>query len=270
MNSYVLAALLAALLLLRFLKANILVWMGAWWGACFVLLRFGIAPPMPSSIVGMYMAILTAALLLYLSADSGRLSEARRAGRSFLTERRFAPWLYGFLALVPLIAGAQAWREATREAEAPASGRTIHPAPPSTITFKGKTIDLVRGANPFGQLEGTDPQAFATHLANGRKVYYQNCVFCHGDNMEGDGLFAHGYDPLPANFQDPGTIAMLQESYLFWRIAKGGPGLPDESTPWSSAMPAWEKFLSEEDIWDVILFLYRFTGQKPRAAEHHE
>ncbi len=32
-------------------------------------------------------------------------------------------------------------------------------------------------------------------------------------------------------------------------------------------MPAWETFLSAEEIWDVILFLYDFTGQKPRAQE---
>jgi hypothetical protein len=30
-------------------------------------------------------------------------------------------------------------------------------------------------------------------------------------------------------------------------------------------MPAWEKFLSEDEMWDVILFLYDFTGQRPRA-----
>ena len=31
-------------------------------------------------------------------------------------------------------------------------------------------------------------------------------------------------------------------------------------------MPAWEKFLTEEEIWDVVLFLYDYTGQRPRAA----
>ena len=30
-------------------------------------------------------------------------------------------------------------------------------------------------------------------------------------------------------------------------------------------MPAWEKFLKEEEMWEAILFLYDFTGQKPRA-----
>lgn len=56
---------------------------------------------------------------------------------------------------------------------------------------------------------------------------------------------------------------------MFWRIAKGGIGLPAEGGPWASAMPAWEDFLSEDDIWNVILFLYDYTDQKPRAQEEH-
>ena len=83
-------------------------------------------------------------------------------------------------------------------------------------------------------------------------------------------MFAHGLNPIPTNFTDPGTIAQLQETFLFWRIAKGGPGLPAEGGPWDSAMPAWEKFLNEDEIWEVILFLYDHTGQRPRAArEEH-
>jgi hypothetical protein len=89
--------------------------------------------------------------------------------------------------------------------------------------------------------------------------------------MQGNGMFVHGLDPIPTNFADSGTIAMLRDSYLFWRIAKGGPGLPEEGGPWGTAMPAWEKFLTDEEMWEAVLFLYDFTNQKPRAKEevHH-
>jgi len=30
-------------------------------------------------------------------------------------------------------------------------------------------------------------------------------------------------------------------------------------------MPAWEKFLTEDEIWDVIVFVYDQTGSRPRA-----
>jgi len=92
-------------------------------------------------------------------------------------------------------------------------------------------------------------------------------VPCHGDHLDGLGHFASGLNPLPANFQDNGTIAQLTESFVFWRVAKGGPGLPREGTPWNSAMPAWEEFLTEDEIWSVVLFLYDQTGWKPRTWE---
>jgi mono/diheme cytochrome c family protein len=32
-------------------------------------------------------------------------------------------------------------------------------------------------------------------------------------------------------------------------------------------MPAWEDFLTEEEIWAVIVFLYQQTGAQPRSWE---
>ena len=86
-------------------------------------------------------------------------------------------------------------------------------------------------------------------------------------DMTGNGMFAHALDPIPTNFTDQGAIAMLRDTCLFWRISKGGPGLPDEGGPWDTAMPVWEKFLTEEEMWEAILFLYDFSGQRPRAKE---
>ena len=153
--------------------------------------------------------------------------------------------------------------------EPPFFPRTIHPASPTEITVHDKKIDLDAGENPFLPLEKSNPAEYRKHVENGRKIYYRNCVFCHGDTLAGNGMFVHGLDPLPTNFADQGAIAMLRDSFLFWRIAKGGPGLPEEGGPWESAMPAWEKMLKEEEIWEAILFLYDFTGQKPRAKEEH-
>ena len=88
----------------------------------------------------------------------------------------------------------------------------------------------------------------AEDYAVGKRVYYQNCLACHGDALDGRGHFAHGFNPAPLNFRDNGTIAQLTESFVFWRIAKGGPGLPKEATPWNSVMPAWEDRLTEETL----------------------
>ncbi len=268
MNLPVVLVVAAVMLALRFVKnVPVLAWMAAWWIALYVVFNYGIEPPLPSSIVGMFMAIVTLALLAYLSATSTYLAEVSQALVRFMVDRRYTVPLVIVLVALPSLVAWKVYADRSARPQPPITGRTIHPPPPPSISFKGKTIDLVSGKNPFRALETTDADAFRTHVENGRRVYYENCVFCHGDNMEGDGLFAHGFDPIPANFADPTTIAMLQETYLFWRIAKGAPGLPSESTPWASAMPAWENFLSEDEIWDVILFLYDFTGHKPRAQE---
>ena len=101
--------------------------------------------------------------------------------------------------------------------------------------------------------------------ARGKTIYTRNCMACHGDALSGDGHFAHGFNPTPIDFTDVGTIPQLSESFVFWRIAKGGPGLPREGAPWNSAMPVWEEFLTEEEIWAVVLFLYEQTGARPRS-----
>ena len=267
MNLLILIPALIVMVMLRFLKPNRLGWIVAWWVAIYVVLNFAVDPPLPSSIVFMFMAIISIALLVYLTADSKSLESVRSLMVNFVTDSKYKITLVLVVILIPVLVAMKVYSNMSKVPQPPLSGRTIHPPPPAEIQFKGKTIDLVKDENPFRKLETSDPENFLQHVQEGRRVYYQNCVFCHGDDMAGDGIFAHGYDPIPANFKDPTTIAMLQETYLFWRIAKGGPGLPDESAPWASAMPAWEKFLSEDQIWEVILFLYDHTGQKPRAKE---
>ena len=118
--------------------------------------------------------------------------------------------------------------------EPPFFPRTIHPASPTEITVNGKTILLDAGDNPFRQLERSNPAEFRKHVENGRRIYYRNCVFCHGDDLGGNGMFVHALDPIPTNFADGATIANLRETFLFWRIAKGGPGLPEEGGPWDT------------------------------------
>jgi mono/diheme cytochrome c family protein len=131
-------------------------------------------------------------------------------------------------------------------------------------------FNVVAGDSPIRPLAESDPEKFAAHIARGKEVYYENCFYCHGDTLAADGHYARSVNPLPANFQDPGVLPQLTEAFLFWRVAKGGPGMPDAGGPWDSSMPAWEKFISEEDMWNVIAFLYDYTGYMPRAAESVE
>lgn len=267
MNYTVIIPVVLVMLALRRTSLNTFGWMFVWWIASYIVLRYGIEPPLPASIIGMFMGIITLALITYLSSSSEDLETTKRTLVQFIVSRRYTIPRYLVVVLLPAAVAYKIYADATKPVQAPVFGRTVHPPPPREIQFKGKTINLITAENPYRHLETENPDSFRVHVEHGRRVYYENCVFCHGDNMKGDGIFAHGFDPIPADFNDPTTIAMLQESYLFWRIAKGGPGLPEEAAPWSSAMPAWELFLNEEEIWDVILFMYDFTGFRPRARE---
>jgi hypothetical protein len=253
--------------LLRFLRANLLLWAGAWWIGIHILLRFGFTAPIPSSVITIYMGIVSIAILAYVSSSQERRSDVSGPLLRFMTDKRYTALLAATVVAIPVLAAANVYVRMNVPLEPPLFSRTVHPASPADVTVHDKRIDLDAGENPFRHLETSDPQEFRKHVENGRRVYYQNCVFCHGDNLGGNGMFVHGLDPIPTNFSDAGTIPMLRETFLFWRISKGGPGLPDEGGPWDTAMPAWEKFLKEEEMWDAILFLYDFTASRPRGKE---
>ena len=267
MKILVVLAVVAVLGLLRYRRVNLLIWAVAWWAGIYVLLRFGFTAPIPSSVVSMYMGIVTLAILAYVSSSQERRDETAGPLVRFMTEKRYTAALVAAALAVPALAAANVYVRMNAPLEPPFFPRTVHPASPVEITVHDKRINLEAGDNPYRALETSDPESFRAHVENGRRVYYQNCFFCHGDNLAGNGMFVHGLDPIPTNFADGATIANLRDTFLFWRVAKGGPGLPDEGGPWDTAMPAWEQFLKEEEMWDVVLFLYDFTGEKPRAKE---
>jgi mono/diheme cytochrome c family protein len=267
MNLLVVAAVLVVFGLLRWRRANLLMWALAWWVGIYVLLRFGFSAPIPSSVVSLYMGIITIAILAYVTSSEERREEVFSPLVRFMTEKRYTALLGATVVALPALAAANVYMQMNVPLQPPYFPRTVHPASPSEITVHDKAISIDAGDNPFRQLERSNPQEFRKHVENGRRVYYQNCVFCHGDNLAGNGMFVHALDPIPTNFADGDTIANLRETFLFWRIAKGGPGLPEEGGPWDTAMPAWEKILKEEEMWDAVLFLYDFTGERPRARE---
>jgi hypothetical protein len=272
MNILVVLAVVAVFGVLRFRRASLLLWAAAWWVGIYVVLRFGFTVPIPVSVISIYMGIVSLAILAYLSSSLERREEISRPLVRFMTEKRYTALLAAAAIALPALAAANVYVQMNVPIEPPFFPRTIHPASPTEITVHDNRINIDAGENPFRELERSNPDEFRKHVENGRQVYYRNCVFCHGDNMGGNGMYAHALNPIPTNFADGQTLPNLSESFLFWRISKGGPGMPEEGAPWDTAMPAWEKLLKEEEMWDVILFLYDFTGQRPavRALEQVE
>lgn len=227
---------------------------------------------LPKTLLIQYMVISVIGVLLYFSFDEKRWAEFMSPIVAVLRKPALFPVRWFFLLAIPALVAYTAFQYVKPSFDAPVELRQVHPAPPSKLKVFNRSYDLTTLENPvrvemIEQLGSSEEDAMATYneaVSAGKEVYYQNCFYCHGDLLNGEGHFADAFNPRPINFQDVGTIAQLQESFLFWRIATGGPGLPKEGTPWQSAMPVWHEMLSEKDIWHVITFLYDYVGQVPR------
>jgi len=257
--------------MIRYLKhpfwQGILLFAGAYvlfkYGIGYALPVIGVASaPVPTSVITQYTVTALIGVLLYMSAEQERWARFREPILRTMVDPARKTLRTTLLLAIPLFIGWFAYQSVKPSFAAPAGLRSIHPAPPTEITFRGTTMQLTGLENPLR----TDGD-MAEHLAVGARVYSQNCVPCHGDQLNGQGHYAARFNPVPADFTGSGTIAQLTESYVFWRIAKGGPGLPVEGTPWNSAMPVWETMLDANEIWSVILFLYERTGNTPRTWE---
>ena len=245
------------------------------WAVGFYFYKFVLYPPIPWTLFITYMVMWSIGTFLYISQDPETFREFRKPiVKTIVGEYKLAR-IITFTAL-PILVGMATYNSIYPSYLEPVELRTVHPAPPATTKVHGKTYPLESTNNPFRIDEqdnykdsfpflDADKQEYMKYVTEGGTIFFQNCHYCHGDQLNGLGMFSHVFNPTPANFIDPGTIAMLQEAFLFWRVSKGGPGLPNESTPWSSAMPPWEEHLKTEEIWKVILFEYWYTGWHPRT-----
>ena len=217
--------------------------------------------PVPNSVLLQYLITVLVGGLLFVSADEERWREFREPLHAVLVNDDYRAIRNGLLVAIPVLVGFMTFLSVRPTVAAPSALRSIHPAPPSSITFRGQRMVLDGLENPLRE-EGS----IAEHYETGKTLYYRNCMPCHGDALAGGGHFAHGFNPAPIDLTS--TINDLTESFVVWRIAKGGPGLPVEGAPWNSAMPVWEDYLTEDEIWSVIIFLYEQAELSPRTWEH--
>ena len=209
--------------------------------------------PLPNSLILLYLLLTLSGIVIFGTLSGASKDAFWEPISRFITGDNLGV-LQGarlaVLVLFPLLIGWQTYGSTAPSDVPPAENRTIHPAPPGEYTGL---------ANPVANT----PE----NVMTGKGLYAAFCSPCHGGNFDGKGVAAKGFNPPPANFADPTTIAMLQESYLFWRIKKGGVGLPIEGMPWKSAMPRWEVELPDEWIWKIIMGEYDGAHQKPRTWE---
>lgn len=111
-------------------------------------------------------------------------------------------------------------------------------------------------------------QTTAEGLAEGARLYAQNCAACHGETGGGDGVFAdqlaasgqsssqtmHGSMSArtPADFTDAQNMLGASPALLQGKLMRGGMG---------TGMPMWGVIFTEEQSWNIIAFLYSFQFQ---------
>ncbi len=95
--------------------------------------------------------------------------------------------------------------------------------------------------------------------ANGEALYVQSCLWCHGEEGDGEGPGAERLLPRPRDlsmaqykikttgFED----FVPNDADLFRMIGDGMPG---------SAMPGWSDMHSEQDIWDLVAYIKIFAA----------
>lgn len=94
-------------------------------------------------------------------------------------------------------------------------------------------------------------------VADGKAVYAQSCVICHGATGHGDGPGAAALNPKPLDLTV--HVGLHPDGQLFDWISNGIP---------RTSMPAWKDKLSTQQRWDLINYLRTLsvTGDAAPAA----
>ena len=98
------------------------------------------------------------------------------------------------------------------------------------------------------------PTAPALKLA--RELYVDKCAHCHGDTGKGDGRDASRYDPAPMDFTDAKRMSEATDGELFYKISEG-----------KKPMPVFKNKLTEDQRWELVLFIRSFAQSSPAVTD---
>ena len=96
-----------------------------------------------------------------------------------------------------------------------------------------KTADALK--NPF--------KGNAKATAEGKRIYEQMCVLCHGIKGKGNGEAGLTLDKKPANFL-AFKVKKESDGVIFWKITNG-----------KAPMAAYEELLTEDQRWELVNYI---------------
>src|SRR5712691_6707601 len=102
----------------------------------------------PKSVVLQYMVTVLVGVLIYVSDNEERWRRFKGPIQAVLIEPRLKLARAAVVAGVTALVGLVAYGQVKTTVAAPPNLRSIHPAPPAEITFRGRTITLTGLENP--------------------------------------------------------------------------------------------------------------------------
>ena len=108
-------------------------------------------------------------------------------------------------------------------------------------------IAIAFSGNFLGGPQATNPiPATVDSIDQGRQVFLDSCAKCHGVDARGGGPASNTTQVPPPALTGPSShLTVHSDADLFTFISDGLPG----------GMPAWAHTLSDNQIWEVIVFL---------------
>ncbi len=93
--------------------------------------------------------------------------------------------------------------------------------------------------------------------AQGKRVFYQYCVWCHADATPAGPSNRSNLNPAPPLANDGATFNALSDDFLRNTMTLGGGAMGK-----SALMPPWGRTLKPADI-DAVIAFYRAIAQPP-------
>ncbi len=94
-----------------------------------------------------------------------------------------------------------------------------------------------------------------THLEDGKTVFFEKCVECHGDKGKGNGIRTEYMDPKPTDLTRNIQLPVSADAYNYWSIALGGVRFNTRMPPFKKTigLSKLDRPLSDQQIWKVVM-----------------
>ena len=113
--------------------------------------------------------------------------------------------------------------------------------------YSHTTVDAVSSASIYAKHDiAPVPENLSVEASEGKKLWQQNCAFCHAADGTGDNWIGSFLEPKPRNLTDANFMSQITRDLLLKRIRNGLK---------NTSMPAWKNVLRDTEIQQIISYI---------------